>query len=363
MAKVEKVKKDDNKEPEKKGLPMGVKIIIFILLLVPTICVVIGIRTQEKLNNELWSEVERRYFELGFDKHATNIKTEVPQTPPETKEPPKEEPKENSPPENNRFRKFRQDEMSKYFTVDLIYSLEPESYFMKRALKDYDINDDEKMREHPEEYKVNSVMYGKYLEEDYFKNDDRFYIQFIDQHKGFGLFAFKDIKQNDVIGVYTGLISMELGKKLFDSRYLFHITSIKHPYTGAKADLYIDARVAGNQLRFVNHDSNPNCEAIYVPHNNMWNVIFVAKRDIAKNEEITISYGKSHNSVRGKEIEQREEESGPDDYMDTEWDIKRKEELEARDPDTGKLLKPRMPNKYELEDQKRRILNRMRNGL
>jgi len=39
---------------------------------------------------------------------------------------------------------------------------------------------------------------------------------------------------------------MELGKKLFDSRYLFHITSIKHPYTGAKAELYIDARAAGN---------------------------------------------------------------------------------------------------------------------
>ncbi|OUM64127.1 hypothetical protein PIROE2DRAFT_9162 [Piromyces sp. E2] len=156
---------------------------------------------------------------------------------------------------------------------------------------------------------------------------------------------------------------MELGKKLFDTRYLFHITSIKHPYTGAKADLYIDARAAGNQLRFVNHDSNPNCEAIYVPHDNMWNVIFVAKRDIQVHEEITISYGKSFKSVRGKEIEERVEESGPDDYMDTEWDIKRKEELEARDPNTGKLLKPHMPNKYELEDQKRRILQHLNRQL
>ncbi|ORX54295.1 SET domain-containing protein [Piromyces finnis] len=352
MAKEEKV---ESKKTEKKGLSLGVKIAILIVLLIPTACLIIGINNEEKLNKQLWKDIEAKYYELGFDKlakeEATNSSTET-----------KEVPKEKAPIENNRFRKFRQDEISKYFTVDLIHEIEPESYFMKRALKDYEIENDEKMKEHPEEYKVNSVMYGKYFEKDYFKNDDRFYIQFVDQHKGFGLFASKSIKQNDVIGIYTGLISMELGKKLFDSRYLFHITSVKHPYTGAKADLYIDARVAGNQLRFVNHDPNPNCEAIYVPHDNMWNVIFVAKRDIQVNEEITISYGKSFKSVRGKEIEVKEEESGPDDYMDTEWDIKRKEELEARDPNTGKLLKPHLPNKYELEDQKRKILRRMKNS-
>jgi len=358
MAKVENKSEGENKGNfSTGGLTKRDKLFVFLFLLVPIIFIVIGIRDQEEASKKLWKEVEQKYFELGFDKQDQPfVNTEVPKTS-ETKE----APKEKALPGNNKFRKFSQNEISKYFTVDLIHTIEPENYFMKRALKEYDINDDEKMKEHPEEYKVNSVMYGKYLEEDYFKNDDRFYVQFIDQHKGFGLFAFKEIKQNDVIGVYTGLISMQLGKKLFDSRYLFHITSIKHPYTGAKADLYIDARVAGNHLRFVNHDSNPNCEAIYVPHNNMWNVIFVAKRDIAKNEEITISYGKSYYSVRGKEVEQKEEESGPDDYLDTEWDIKRKEELEARDPDTGKLLKPRMPNKYELEDQKRKILNRMRN--
>ena len=79
--------------------------------------------------------------------------------------------------------------MSKYFTVDLIHEIEPESYFMKRALKDYDINSDEKMKEHPEEYKVNSAMYGKYFEKDYFKNDDRFYIQVSNKNK---------IKQNKI---------------------------------------------------------------------------------------------------------------------------------------------------------------------
>jgi len=350
MANTEKVVKKEVKEnPKKKGLPLIVKIILFLILICPTIYLYVEITKAEKLNKQLWAELEKQYFELGLDKQTEK---------PEGKA--KEAPKQNVIQGNNRFRKFRQDEMSKYFTVDLIHAIEPENYFMKRALKEYDINDDEKMKEHPEEYKVNSVMYGKYVEQG-FKDDDRFYIQFIDQHKGFGLFAFKEIKQNDVIGVYTGLITMELGKKMFDTKYLFHITSIKHPYTGAKADLYIDARAAGNQLRFVNHDSDPNCEAIYVPYNNMWNVVFVAKRNIAVNEEITISYGKSFKSVRGKELEERVEESGPDDYMDTEWDKKRKEEREARDPNTGKLLHPHLPNKYELEDQKRRILQRMKN--
>jgi len=342
-------KKDQNKnKPMNTSSNFTLKIILFTVLVIPSIALFFGILKEANLNEKLWEELEDKFFELGFDKHNTPSKTNT-----------RETPKQNIIPGNNRFRKFRQDEMSKYFTVDLIHSIEPENYFLKRALKDYDINDDEKMREHPEEYKVNEVMYGKYIDQG-FKDDDRFYIQFVDQHKGYGLFAFKEIKQNDVIGVYTGLISMELGKKLFDTRYLYHITSIKHPHTGAKADLYIDARAAGNQLRFVNHDDNPNCEAIYVPHNNMWNVIFVAKRDIAINEEITISYGKSYKSVRGKEIEERVEESGPDDYMDTEWDKKRKEEREARDPNTGKLLHPHLPNKYELEDQRKRILERMR---
>jgi len=341
------VKKDQNKK-ESKNSKLPLKIIIFTLLVIPSLALFFGILKEEKLNNKLWDELENKYFELGFDKHETSTNTND-----------REAPKQNIIPGNNKFRKYRQDEISKYFTVDLIHSIEPESYFLKRALKEYDINDDEKMKEHPEEYKINDIMYGKYIDQG-FKDDDRFYIQFIDQHKGYGLFAFKEIKQNDVIGVYTGLISMELGKKIYDTRYLYHITSIKHPHTGAKADLYIDARAAGNQLRFVNHDDNPNCEAIYVPHNNMWNVVFVAKRDIAINEEITISYGKSYKSVRGKEIEEKVEESGPDDYMDTEWDKKRKEEREARDPNTGKLLHPRMPNKYELEDQRKRILERMR---
>jgi len=345
--------KNETKEQPKNKLVLFIKIILFALLCIPTAMLYLKVSEAEKLNKKLWAEIESKYFELGFDKEALLAKQGNPEKKVER------EPTPNVLPENNRFRKFRQDEMSKYFTVDLIHEIEPENYFMKRALKEYDINDDEKMKEHPEEYKVNSVMYGKYLEKG-FKDDDRFYIQFIDQNKGFGLFAFKEIKQNDVIGVYTGLITMKLGKKMFDTRYLFHITSIKHPHTGAKADLYIDARAAGNQLRFVNHDSNPNCEAIYVPYKNMWNVIFVAKRDIAINEEITISYGKSYKSVRGKELEVKVEESGPDDYMDTEWDKKRKEEKEARDPNTGKLLHPHMPNKYELEEQRRKIIERMK---
>jgi len=345
----------DTKETNKKGLSPTIKLILIVFLIIPTVLLFFKSKNERELNKKLWKDIENKYFELGLDKKAEADRAARASETTET-------PKSNILPGNNKYRKFRQDEMSKFFTVDLIHTLEPENYFMKRALKEYDVNDDEKMKEHPEEYKVNSAMYGKYLEADYFKNDDRFYIQFIDKQKGFGLFAFKEIKQNDVIGVYTGLITMELGKKMFDTRYLFHITSIKHPHTGAKAELYIDARAAGNQLRFVNHDSNPNCEAIYVPYNNMWNVIFVAKRDIAINEEITISYGKSFKSVRGKEMEKRVEESGPDDYMDTEWDIKRKEEREARDPNTGKLLHPHMPNKYELEDQKKRILQRMKNS-
>lgn len=332
----------------KKISTIIIKAIIFLIAIYPLVPIFKQIYQEKTENKILWQELVRVYNEQKLYEPITNDLNE----PEQVKE-------ENIIKSNNFYRKFNQKEMDSYFAVDLIDTLEPENYLMKRALKNYDINEDEKIKEHPEEYRVNSILYGEYIEKDY-SNDDRFYIQLIDQHKGFGLFANKKISQNEVIGVYTGLISMQLGKKIFDTKYLFHISSIKHPYTGAKADLYIDARAAGNQLRFVNHDSNPNCEAIYVPHNNMWNIIFVAKRDIPVNEEITISYGKSFKSVRGKEIEEKEEESGPDDYMDTEWDIKRKEEKEARDPNTGKLLHPHMPNMYELQDQKKRILQRMR---
>lgn len=116
------------------------------------------------------------------------------------------------------------------------------------------------------------------------------YLQWISQDIGYGVFAQKNIAKNDFIGAYTGEIRLmrnSTTQKTEDVDYAWYYP-INAP-SGAK--LLIDGKFKGNELRFINHDQNPNTKCIDVLINGMFYLCYIATKDIAKGTQLTISYG------------------------------------------------------------------------
>jgi hypothetical protein len=105
---------------------------------------------------------------------------------------------------------------------------------------------------------------------------------------GFGLFSLEKIPEGEEIGEYIGEF---VNKIPSDRSYLMDYRSMGH--SKKKERLFIDSRVDGNYMRFVNHSCDPNAEVhVMVYDDGFERLIFVAKRDIAQHEFITIQYKK-----------------------------------------------------------------------
>lgn len=129
-------------------------------------------------------------------------------------------------------------------------------------------------------------------------SDQRFYVKFIDENKGFGLFSQVPIRKNDVLGLYTGVITSEFD----DTDYLWTYPSVIKDKNGRQVEVGIDAKYSGNWFRFVNDgpESLLNVEGIWVLHDGLWHMFYVASRHIAPHEELLISYGDAYWQTRNK---------------------------------------------------------------
>ena len=101
---------------------------------------------------------------------------------------------------------------------------------------------------------------------------------------GLGLFAVKPFKKRQYICSYRGrLISNAEADRLEarGSRYMFEINT---RWT-------IDGSKRWNVARYVNHSCRPNAEAI---ERRGPRIVYVARRNIKPDEEITVHYGKDY---------------------------------------------------------------------
>ena len=100
---------------------------------------------------------------------------------------------------------------------------------------------------------------------------------------GLGLFAAKPFKKGEYIVTYRGrrIANAEADElEAKGSRYMFEINS---RWT-------IDGSKRWNVARYVNHSCRPNAEAIERKRR----IVYVARRKIAPEEEITVDYGKDY---------------------------------------------------------------------
>ena len=116
------------------------------------------------------------------------------------------------------------------------------------------------------------------------------YLKWISKDIGYGVFAKQKIFKNDFIGVYTGQLRLMRGLSdpvPEDVDYAWYYP-INAP-DGTR--LLIDGKFKGNELRFINHDEHPNTKCIDVLVNGQYFMCYVATKNIAKDAQLTISYG------------------------------------------------------------------------
>ena len=107
--------------------------------------------------------------------------------------------------------------------------------------------------------------------------------------EGAGLFAAEDIKKNEFIGKYVGEV---IEKEEVERRSIINIPFDRN-YVFELDDFYdIDATKYGNKMRYINHSSfgYENCYARNVIVRGNTEILFYAKRDIKKGEEIYLDY-------------------------------------------------------------------------
>ncbi|KAJ3320550.1 hypothetical protein HDV06_005173 [Boothiomyces sp. JEL0866] len=114
------------------------------------------------------------------------------------------------------------------------------------------------------------------------------YIKWVSVQIGFGLFARQDILKDQVVGIYAGELNAFSSDTDYEWEYPTKIID------DIKVTLGINGLNYGNYLRFVNHNENANTKAEYVPNDGLWNVVYIATRDILKDEEITTNYGDAY---------------------------------------------------------------------
>ncbi len=124
------------------------------------------------------------------------------------------------------------------------------------------------------------------------------YLEFISPAVGHGIKAAKNIKAGDFIGVYAGRLR---DLRWNDSEFKEDVDYAWYYTVSDKNDqnLVIDGKYEGNELRFINHASNPNTKRIDVIVENIFYVCYIAVKDIAKDEELTVSYGDGYWNSRG----------------------------------------------------------------
>ena len=120
-------------------------------------------------------------------------------------------------------------------------------------------------------------------------------IKWVSPELGFGVFAKRLIKQSELVGRYTGIVTRTPESSdyawSYQSRY----------FNGARRGTSIatDGGTQGNYLRFVNHvDKDFNSQAYFLPIDGIWHTVYIAKRDIQPGEQITVHYGSNYFSSR-----------------------------------------------------------------
>jgi hypothetical protein len=135
--------------------------------------------------------------------------------------------------------------------------------------------------------------YGEYLRGNYIIPST---VRYIDSSMGRGLFTEKFILAHEYIGEYCGIVQRASPCKPVKDRLEGYATDYAwtYPVKQGLHHLEVNARVNGNELRFVNHSFNANCRMEHTIVDGKWVLFLIAQRDILSGEQITVDYGEEY---------------------------------------------------------------------
>lgn len=121
-------------------------------------------------------------------------------------------------------------------------------------------------------------------------------VGWVDEVLGYGAFAEEDIAQGEYVGEYTGLVRRVSRFRAELNGYCFH-----YPTRFWSFHYYVvDAVHEGNEISFVNHSDKPNLQPLCLVDRGLLHLVLVAKRDIAKGEQLFFNYGEDYWRTRVK---------------------------------------------------------------
>lgn len=147
----------------------------------------------------------------------------------------------------------------------------------------------------PERYEVYAQ---RYAQDVHVKHHAPMVLRWISDVVGYGVFAGKNIKKGDFIGEYSGVLrEVKRAGDNLDYAWYYSLDGI-----GGKK-LVVDGKKQGNELRFINHANNPNTIRIDVlGKDGIFHVVYIASKDIKKDEQLTVSYGEGYFTSRNMKV-------------------------------------------------------------
>jgi hypothetical protein len=124
-------------------------------------------------------------------------------------------------------------------------------------------------------------------------------LAYINENKGHGVIATKEVPVNSVVGIYAGEVchcsQVQDPTYTFTSLHVYEAGTIYGRTKLVGLEMQIDAKHAGNITRFINApgaQEDPNCFVVnMLDENKNPQVVYVANRSIKPGEELTIDYG------------------------------------------------------------------------
>jgi len=115
-------------------------------------------------------------------------------------------------------------------------------------------------------------------------------VRWIGMGIGYGLFAEDTIAAGSFVGEYTGIVREN------NLRYLEPLNNYcyEYPILDAIGRSYVIDATHGNLTRFINHSEAPNLQPLYAFRKGAFHCIFLALREIQKEEQLSYNYGKSY---------------------------------------------------------------------
>lgn len=189
----------------------------------------------------------------------------------------------------NRSKKYYIKDIEKQFKIVYL----KHNDIQDKRLLEWDIKKDREYYINPKLNHRLEKKYGEQITQGYVAP---LFIGWVNKTVEYGAFADAPIKKGDMVCEYTGRLYEDSENTdnlyLWDYPTFFYEADPKRKRR-KKIKFCIDAEKAGNVARFINHTTreHQNVGVQIVPANGFWHVIYVAKKDIKKGQQLLTHYG------------------------------------------------------------------------